>query len=57
MPSTFSAVERTPSGARYDLIFDAVGKAKSEIHALLWRPEIFGLTHQLFISNRAKIAQ
>ena len=28
-----------------------------EIHPLLWRPETFGLTHQLFVSNRADVAQ
>jgi hypothetical protein len=28
-----------------------------EIHPLLWRLETFGLTHHLFISNRADIAQ
>ena len=29
----------------------------AEIHPLLWRPEICGLTHHLCISNRAEIAQ
>ena len=29
----------------------------SEIHPLLRRPETFGPAHQLFISNRAKIAR
>jgi len=28
-----------------------------EIHPLLWRPETFGLTHQLSISNRTEVAQ
>jgi hypothetical protein len=30
---------------------------KNELHPLLWRPETFGLNYQLFISNRAKVAQ
>src|SRR5256885_15683089 len=28
-----------------------------EIHPLLWRPETFRLTHQLFISNQVEIAR
>src|SRR3989442_3425465 len=28
-----------------------------EIHPLLWRPEAFRLTHQLFISNQVEIAR
>ena len=28
-----------------------------EIHPLVWRPETFGLTHQLYISNQVEIAR
>jgi hypothetical protein len=28
---------------------------KSEVYPLSWRPEIFGLTHHLFISNWAQV--
>ena len=33
------------------------GQSRNEIHPLLWRPETFGLTHQLSISNRTEVAQ
>jgi heme-degrading monooxygenase HmoA len=35
----------------------AEGKGRAESHPLLWRPEAFGLTHQLCVSNRTDVAQ
>jgi hypothetical protein len=37
--------------------FAKTSRSHSDIHPLVWRPETFGLAHQLCRSNRAEVAK